>query len=217
MAGSPLGPPTFESFESAAEEGRASFGSAAGEVLSLSSLPPVDSSATPTTPTAKTMTAVRAVVRRRFMSDWTIAAGALVPSLREEGLDELVGVELDEVVGRLAEADQLDRNGQVRLDRQGDAALGRAVQLGQDNAGDPDRVGELPGLDQSVLAGGRVDHEQYLGDPARVPLGNAADLLELLHEVDLGVEAAGSVGQAKVDVAGAMPYHRVEQDRAGMA
>src|SRR6266508_915993 len=109
-------------------------------------------------------------------------------ALLEEGVDELVGVEVDKVVGLLAEADQLDRDAEVLLDRKDDAALGRPVELGQYHAGDVDCLGELAGLDQPVLTGGGVEHEQHLGHPARLAIRDPANLAQLVHEVDLGVE-----------------------------
>src|SRR4051794_34618017 len=82
-----------------------------GSVLALGlSLPPVFSTATPTTARAKTATAARATMRRRFMSSLTTAIDRLVPLLREQRFDELVGVELDQVVGGLAQPNQLDRD-----------------------------------------------------------------------------------------------------------
>ena len=54
----------------------------------------------------------------------------------EQGVDELVGVEGDEVADGLAEADELDRDAELGLDGEDDAALGRAVELGEHHAGD---------------------------------------------------------------------------------
>ena len=86
----------------------------------------------------------------------------------------------------------------VRLDGQGDAALGRAVELGQDHAGDVDGLGELLRLGQAVLAGGGVEDEQHLGHVPRIAVGHPPHLAQLLHQVGLGVEAAGRVGQHQV-------------------
>jgi hypothetical protein len=41
-------------------------------------------------------------------------------------------------VGAFAEADELDRDAEVALDGDDDAALGGAVELGQDDPGDAD-------------------------------------------------------------------------------
>ena len=64
---------------------------------------------------------------------------------------------------------------------------------------------ELAGLRQAVLPGGGVDDEQHLGDPARLAVGHPPDLAQLLHEVRLGVEAAGGVAEHEVVVAGPRP------------
>src|SRR5256885_11203728 len=75
----------------------------------------------------------------------------------EERLDELLGVELDEVGGRFANTDQLHGDPQLGLHGQDDPALGGAVELGQDHAGHLDRLAELLGLVEPVLAGRGVD------------------------------------------------------------
>src|SRR5438876_9762048 len=79
-------------------------------------------------------------------------------ALTQDRVDEGVGVEGGQIVRALAEADELDRNAQLTLDRDDDAALGRAVQLGQHDAGDVDHLGEHPGLAEAVLPGGGVEH-----------------------------------------------------------
>src|SRR3954452_1491565 len=87
---------------------------------------------------------------------------------REERVDELVGVERDEVIRRLAEADELDGDAELGLDRKHDAALRGAVELGQHHAGDVHRLRELLRLHEPVLTRRRVEHEEHLGDLAGV-------------------------------------------------
>ena len=93
-----------------------------------------------------------------------------------------------------ADADEAD--GQIHLlgDGDGDAALGGAVELGEDDAGDAGGLRKQPRLLQAVLAGGCVHHQQHFvrraGDQAR---GGAAHLVELVHQSGLGVQAAGCV------------------------
>src|SRR3954447_11831129 len=82
--------------------------------------------------------------------------------LPEQGVHERLGLERSEVVGTLAEADQLHRHAELALHRDHDPALGGAVQLGQHDPGDVDGLGEDPGLDDAVLPGGGVEHEQGL-------------------------------------------------------
>ena len=106
---------------------------------------------------------------------------------------------------------QLGGNGQD------DAAFGRSVELREHDAGDVDRLGELLRLGEAVLPGRRVEHEEHLGDLAGLAVGDAAYLLQLLHEVRLGVQPAGSVGEHEVEVTRAGALHRVEDDRRRVA
>ena len=102
-----------------------------------------------------------------------------------------------------ADADEADRQAEFAGDGDDDAALGGAVELGEDDAGDAGGLGEQTRLLQAVLAGGGVDDKQGLvrgaGDEAR---GGAAHLVELFHEVSFGVEAAGGVDEEDVGGAG---------------
>src|SRR6478672_10082034 len=82
----------------------------------------------------------------------------------EEGVDEGGGVEGGHVVGALAEADELDGYAELALHLHDDPALGGPVELGEDDAGDVDDLAEDAGLDEAVLAGGGVEHEEHLGD-----------------------------------------------------
>ena len=82
-------------------------------------------------------------------------------------------------------------------------------------AGDVDGRGELLGLAHAVLAGGRVDREQRLVRRAgQLALEHAAHLLELGHQVGLGVQAPGGVEQhdARAGLLGLLD--RVPGDRA---
>src|SRR3954471_6538840 len=122
-----------------------------------------------------------------------------VGASHDDGVDEGLGVEGREVVGTLTEADELDRHTELALDRDDDAALGRAVELGQDDARHVDRLGEDLGLLQAVLPGRRVEDEEHLVDGALL-LDDALDLAELVHEADLVVEASGGVDDDDVDL-----------------
>src|SRR5581483_7756535 len=92
----------------------------------------------------------------------------------EQRLDELLGVEVDQVGGRLADAHQLDRDAELLLDGEDNPALGRAVELGQDHAGHVDGLPELLGLVEPVLAGRGVDDQQDLLEGAGRPVDDAA-------------------------------------------
>src|SRR5699024_5711337 len=90
---------------------------------------------------------------RRAPAARTLAARR---SAFEQRVDEAVGVEGGEIVHPLAEAHHLHRDAELALHVDDDAALGGAVELGQDDAGDVHRLREDPGLLHAVLAGGRV-------------------------------------------------------------
>src|ERR1700761_2206265 len=68
---------------------------------------------------------------------------------------EVPGVERTQILELLADADQLDRDAELGRDRQRDPALGGAVELGEHDPGDVDRLRERLGLAQAVLPGGR--------------------------------------------------------------
>src|SRR3954453_829033 len=72
----------------------------------------------------------------------------------EQRAREVVRVERAQVLERLADADQLDRDAELGRDRHGDPALRGAVELGQHDAVDLDGLGEQLRLAQTVLAGG---------------------------------------------------------------
>src|SRR5664280_3114674 len=108
----------------------------------------------------------------------------------EDGAREEVGLEGAQVLELLPHADEFDGDAERLVDGNDDAALGGAVQLGEHDTADVHGLLELPCLAQAVLAGRRVDHEQRLVRGAgQLLLDDPAHLLELAHEVDLGVQA----------------------------
>jgi hypothetical protein len=129
-----------------------------------------------------------------------------------------VRVEGREVVHPLAEPDHLHGHPELALHVHDDAALGGAVELGEHDAGDVHGLGEHPGLLHAVLPGGRVDHEQHLGDLVAVQalLGDPAHLAELVHQALLVLEAAGGVDDDDVDLLLDAGAHGVEGDRGGI-
>src|SRR4051794_20925149 len=128
---------------------------------------------------------------------WAANAGR---SGRHERPGEIVGVERAQVLERLADADELDRDAELTGDGQRDAALGRAVELREDDAVDRDRLGEELGLPQAVLARGRVDAQEGLvRGVGHLLLDDAADLGQLRHQVVLGVQTPGRVDDDHVD------------------
>ncbi len=85
----------------------------------------------------------------------------------EQRRHERVGVERQEVVGLLAHPDEPDRDAELLLDREHDAALRGRVELRQHDAGEPHRGVERLGLGEPVLAGGRIEDEERLDGRAR--------------------------------------------------
>jgi len=80
-------------------------------------------------------------------------------------------------------------------------ALGRAVQLGEHDAGGAGGLSKLPRLLQSILAGGGVHHQQDLvGRAGNQFCSGAAHLVQLVHEAGFGVEATGGIHNQLVDV-----------------
>src|SRR5450432_3485394 len=81
------------------------------------------------------------------------------PALSQKGIDKIAGGKLQQVGHFFADADK--PHGQVELagDSYGDAAFGRTVKFGEDDAGDACGLGKEAGLLQAVLAGGGVHDE----------------------------------------------------------
>ena len=69
----------------------------------------------------------------------------------QQPLDIGTGVEDTEILRLFANADEADRQAKAPRDRDHDAALGRAVELRDDDAGDADRLAELLGLAQRAF------------------------------------------------------------------
>ena len=93
-------------------------------------------------------------------------------------------------------------NLQPLRDGENHAALGGAVELGDDQAGHAQPLVEFLRLRDRILPDGSVEHQQHLVRCARVEAReHALDLLELLHEVSLRVQSAGRVGDQHIDVA----------------
>src|SRR4051794_1367264 len=153
----------------------------------------------------------------RTTSMWSDASPRTPARSGEQGLDELLFVEVDEVGCGLTETDELHRDPELGLDGEHDAALRRTVELGEDDARDVDRLGELLCLHETVLSRRGVEHEQHLGDLAGLAIGDTADLAQLFHQVGLGVQPPGRVGEHEVGVLRARVLHGVEDHRARIA
>jgi hypothetical protein len=116
--------------------------------------------------------------------------------------------------GRLAHPEVEDRQPQLARDRDRHAALGGAVELGQQHAVDRHHLAEGARLGEGVLAGRGVEHQQRPALPIPgLALDHPADLAELGHQVLLGVEPPGGVDQHVVDPARLGRLEGVEDHR----
>src|ERR1035437_3516260 len=129
------------------------------------------------------------------------SAEATLPSpvLLEKTVYVLVGVERNEIVDRLADADVADRQLQIVGDRHRDAALRPAVRLGQDRPLHAGHGHEFARLHQAVLPDRRIEHEQhFLRRAFYFARGDAPNLVELVHEVDARVQPARGVHENRI-------------------
>ena len=132
----------------------------------------------------------------------------------EDAAGHAVGVEFLEVVELLADADELDRHAGDVLDGERRAAAGVAVELGEDDAVELERLVERLGAVDGVLAGHGVDDEVDL-----VGLDALVDALELVHQFVVDVQPAGGVEDDDVDAFFPGFLHSVvaDDDRVGGA
>src|SRR5215211_2620377 len=89
-------------------------------------------------------------------------AGDSCGLLIQEGINEDLRVKRCKIICTFAEADELDRNTQLALHLDHDAAFGRAVQFGEHDAGHIDHLGKDPSLGEPVLPGRGIQHEEHL-------------------------------------------------------
>ena len=120
----------------------------------------------------------------------------------KQRLRELLRVEGLQIVRLFTKADEFDGQAEFFLDRHDHAAFARAVELGHDQAGERDGLVEFARLIQRVHAGAAVEHEQHFVRRARELLADdAMQLVQFLHEIVLGVQAAGGVYEKVIRLA----------------
>ena len=128
-----------------------------------------------------------------------------------------VRFEVAQIVLTLAQADHADRETQFVGDRNDDAAFGRPVQFGQNQAGNADVRVELPGLGHGILSGGRVQNQQGLVRGAGDAFAqDTVNFLEFLHQIDAGVESPRGVDDDDVHIAGPGGGEGVERYGGGV-
>lgn len=140
-----------------------------------------------------------------------------MPDSGEESIDELLGIERSEIFWLLARTDEADRDLKLVGDGEDDAALGCAIELRETEGRDGNDLGKGFSLDHGVLTGcGIQDEHDFVRAFRHFAFDDAIDLPELLHEVELRMEAAGGVDQEHVGVAALGGRERVEDDGAGV-
>ena len=107
-------------------------------------------------------------------------------------------IEVLQVVHTLAHANLQHRKLKLVAHGKRDAALRRAVELGDDDAVKRKRIVELARLLQAVLAGRRIDDEHGVDRQLRALAHDVHDLLELAHKVGRGVQATCSVNEHQI-------------------
>lgn len=135
--------------------------------------------------------------------------------LVQQRVHECFRVERRQVVRAFTQADELDGNAELLLDSDHDAALCGAVELGQHDTGDVHDIAEDLRLNHTVLAGGRINHEQNLGD-RRFLLDHALDLAELIHQTGLVLQAARGVHEHGVNALLLASLHGIKRDGCGV-
>src|SRR6516225_5019803 len=83
-------------------------------------------------------------------------------SIGKQRLDKRLRIKWLQIVELLADADEFDWQAQLLLHCENRPALGRAIELGQDDARALDRFLELLGLGDGVLTRRRVQYQQHL-------------------------------------------------------
>ena len=119
--------------------------------------------------------------------------------MAEKGCDEGFGIEILKVFNPFSDTDQA--NGEFKLfgDCDDDAAARRAVQFRQDQARHPHGFMELASLSQRILPDrGIQDQQHFMGRPRHFLADHTLHFAEFIHEVGLGMQAAGRIDKRHV-------------------
>ncbi len=126
-------------------------------------------------------------------------------------------IELAEVLGLLADANESNRQLQAPRNGDHDAPFRSPIELRENQPRDAHRFIELNRLRECVLTLVGIEHEQYLMRSRRVhTLDDSLDLLQLFHEVRLAVQAPRCVSQENVRATRLRGLKCVEHDSAGI-
>src|SRR5215218_7518397 len=128
----------------------------------------------------------------------------------KQSFGELARVEGVQILDPLPHGDELYRDPDLVGYSQRYAALGRAVELGQDDPRDPRDLVEHPGLPQTILTRRCIYCQQDLVRRAReLPPDDPPYLVELCHQVDLRMEPARRVHEEHVNPIALGRLHRI--------
>lgn len=120
--------------------------------------------------------------------------------VREEAVDEFVGVEHLEVGHFFAQSDVADRYLELVADADDYAAFCGAVQFGEGKSVDISSGGELAGLLDGVLPGAGVEYkEDFMRCVGHEFLHHFLDFAQFIHEAYLVVESSGGVDKYHID------------------
>ena len=155
-------------------------------------------------------------VREHHDSGSDKAIREIAPSLYQ-CVYEILGVKGDQVVEFLAHADIEDRELEFHGDGDDHSALGGAVQLGEHDAVEVDRLGEYLRLRHTVLSRRRVEDEIFAEVRVReLAVHDAAYLFELFHEVLFVVQPSSGVHKDDVRALCLRGGDGVENDGGGV-
>ena len=145
-------------------------------------------------------------------------SGVRTSSAIEQAVHEGLRLEGDEVIHPLPHAHESDGQLQAIQDGHDHAALGAAIQLGEDQVRDAGDPGEGLRLVQAVLARGGVQNQEHPVGRIRDHLLEAAvDLVELLHQVVRRGQPARGVDEHPGGALGEGAGGAVEGDGRGIA
>ena len=137
--------------------------------------------------------------------------------LLKQLLGKLFRFKREQIVHRLADADELDRDLKMVVDADKRTAAGRAIELGENQTCDACMFDELLGLPDRVLAGvGIKDQKHFVRLAVQRLFGNTGDLLQLGHQVRFAVLPACGVGQNILNASRLSSRYGIKDDRAGI-
>lgn len=119
----------------------------------------------------------------------------------EKCFNKYSGIKRFDIGRGFAETDEFDGNADLVMNADDHAAFGRPVEFREEHAGYGHVFHKNFGLMNGVLAGGRVQDQQYfVRGSGNVLFDDALDLAQLAHEMILGMESSRRIDQEHVRV-----------------